>query len=295
MTRTTYRRSLGNWEEVDFLFNAIYNEGLRGFLGNLVLEGERSFFGISLGERNKDINDLLIPHYEFLKNLKKSSGIPTKKDLFFGANISLVENRFSCEKLAEIIEKNGCERVIDYIDAIREAKEKGCHELAKKLGEKGWREFMKQKNYRGAVWIAEKAGLEELAKEAGKLGWKQYVDSQDWYCAINIAKEAKLPELAKKAGELCCEYYYILGEYDSAVFFAMEAGLEDLAKEIGEEAYEKYMKSGKYFKAEKIAKTAKLGEEKVNLARALAEGNRKYLGEIELPTGKKISLILYRE
>jgi len=292
-----YSRSLRNLEEADFLFNAIYNDGLRGFLENPVLggEGESSFFGISLGERNENIENMLALYFEFLKNLKKSSKSSTKMKLSSDANKSLAENRFTCEKLAEIIEKRGCEKVIDYIEAIDAAEEAGCHELAKNLGKEGWREFMNKEEYRGAVWIAEKAGLKDLAKEAGKLGWKYYIDSQNWYNAINIAKEAELPELVRKAGELGCEYYYNIGKYDSAIFLAMEAGLEELAKEVGEEAYEKYMNYGEYFKAKEIAKSAKLGEEKVNLAEALEDGCGKYLGEIELPNGRKIPSILYEE
>ena len=76
---------------------------------------------------------------------------------------------------------------------------------------------------------------------------------------------------------------------------AEKLGTPELVKIVGEEAYEKYMKSGNYSKAKEIAEIAELGEEKINLAEVLEEGSGEYLGEIELPNGTKIPLILYIE
>ena len=67
------------------------------FLRSPVLEGENE---VSLFR-------ILMSYFEFLKNENK-----------------FTENRFSCEKLAEIIEKRDCEKVIDYIDAIEARRRK---------------------------------------------------------------------------------------------------------------------------------------------------------------------------
>ena len=71
--------------------------------------------------------------------------------------------------------------------------------------------------------------------------------------------------------------------------------LSEYARRRYEEAYEIYMNFGNYSKAKEIAEIGGLGEEKINLARILAEGNGKYLGKIELPNRRKIPLILYKE
>ena len=90
-------------------------------------------------------------------------------------------------------------------------------------------------------------------------------------------------------------YFTEIGNFRPAEIENYRDFLSEYTKRRCEEIYEIYMHFGNYSKAKEIAKNAKLGEEKINLAEVLEEGSGEYLGEIGLPNGTKIPLILYIE
>jgi len=163
----------------------------------------------------------------------------------------------SPEEEEEANDDNDDELLDLYIYRIAIAKDFGNYELARKLGETGWRECIDKNKYLYAIVIAKMAGLEELAKKAEELAYEYY-----------YSKLARLKKFSREAGKVDYVCSLRCGNYSEA---------KEIAKsfELGEDKVN-------------LAETLEKVEE------ALEKENWKYLGKFELPNRKEIPIILYK-